>query len=478
MIVKVAGFNCDIESLEKDKQQYNITCETIAASYARISRDKRPIWEIRKDAREDVKSARDLNKRVVFEMGHSSIAEHAVFNLDIIGISRLAAEYVERFRLASYTEKSQRYIKLGEDFFIPEGLSVKLTDEYVTFVRDSFTLYEEIFQTILPEIQSKKRYKDEELKKRDIEGLAMEDARYVLPLSVTTQLGLTANARNIEFIIKILASSPLPEVRKIAKLILDETIKYAPSLIKYTEPERYFEKYWYSEYVDKPPDLDNLQSTPLSNDGVKLLSIKNDIDSLVSLYLFFNSKDSYEKALDYVRGLNEDRKKEIIYDIFTLLTKHNQTPRFFEAVTLEYELVMSASCYAQFKRHRMMTQIAQPYLFSLGFEIPPLVKECGLADKVLEHFKRCAVLYNKIYAENKHLAEYVVLNGNRRRVYAFLNARELYHISRLRMDHHAQWEIRRLSKNMIKLAQEKIPFIFDMCCGKDEFDDYMRRITK
>lgn len=47
-------------------------------------------------------------------MGHSSIAEHAVFNLDILGVSRLAVETIERFRLCSYTEKSQRYVRLEE----------------------------------------------------------------------------------------------------------------------------------------------------------------------------------------------------------------------------------------------------------------------------------------------------------------------------------------------------------------------------
>ncbi len=476
MIIKVAGFNCDIESIES-KNLSDVTCETIASSYAKISRDKRPIWEIRKDAREDVKSARELNRRVVFDMGHSSIAEHAVFNLDIIGISRLAAEYVERFRLASYTEKSQRYIKLGEDFVIPEELSDKLKDEYVSFIKDSFSLYEEIYQSILPQIKSKKAYKDEELKKRDIEGLAMEDARYVLPLAVTTQLGLTANARNIEYIIKILASSPVLELKEISKLIFNETIRYAPSLIRYTEPEKYFEKYWYPEYNNGlGPEITD--DCSLKDDGVNLISVKNNTDALIAVYNFFRSVNSFEASQKYSQGLSQDKKREIIYDIFRSLTKHNQLPRFFETIITEYELTMSASCYAQFKRHRMMTQIAQPYSFALGIEIPPLVLECGFREKILRHSHIAFDLYKKIAKKNQHSAEYVVLNGHRRRVYSLLNARELYHISRLRMDHHAQWEIRRLSERMVEEAKKRIPLVFDMCCGKDEFENYFGRIIR
>ncbi|MCX7944190.1 MAG: FAD-dependent thymidylate synthase [Deltaproteobacteria bacterium] len=472
MIVKVAGFNIDIENIEKLNLN-DATPETIAASYAKISRDPRPIGEIRKDARENVKNARELNKRVVFDMGHSSIAEHAVFNIDIIGISRLAAEYIERFRLCSYTEKSQRYIKLGEDFVIPDGLNNKLENEFTTFIKDSFSLYEEIFKTLLPLIKERKSYKNEELKKRDIEGLAMEDARYVLPLAVTTQLGLTANARNIEYIIKILASSPFAELQKLSKSIFNETIKYTPSLIRYTEPEKYFTFYWFSDpEIKKEPKGNNTPSNP----DVKLISTHGDIDKIIAVHRFWSSSDSFEKSTKFSAGLSKAKKRELIHSIFECVTKHNQMPRFFEAINLEYELTMSASCYAQFKRHRMMTQIPQQYLFELGIEIPPIVRECGFEKKILEHSHKSVDLYKKILEVNKYAADYVILNCHRRRVYALLNARELYHISRLRMDHHAQWEIQKISRKMVELAREKVPFLFDMCCGKDEFDENLGRI--
>ncbi len=82
----------------------------MAAAYARISRNPRPVNELRRIARSEVEKARASNRNIVFEMGHSSIAEHAVFNLDILGVSRLLVEEIEKFRLASYTEKSQRYV--------------------------------------------------------------------------------------------------------------------------------------------------------------------------------------------------------------------------------------------------------------------------------------------------------------------------------------------------------------------------------
>src|SRR3989338_11386662 len=108
MKITVAGYNIDSEIINFIKasspDQSDITPEVISAAYARISRDSRPVDELRKIARGEVEKARKSNQNIIFKMGHSSVAEHAVFNLDILDVSRLALEEVEKFRLASYTE--------------------------------------------------------------------------------------------------------------------------------------------------------------------------------------------------------------------------------------------------------------------------------------------------------------------------------------------------------------------------------------
>ncbi|MGB9599243.1 MAG: FAD-dependent thymidylate synthase [Myxococcota bacterium] len=228
--------------------------------------------------------------------------------------------------------------------------------------------------------------------------------------------------------------------------------------------------------MEENKTIENLK--PPLNDGVQLISTYGDYNSILTTYLFSNSIKDYKSIYNEVKSLGEERKREIFNSIFQMLSKHNQLPRFFENIILEYELIMSASCYAQFKRHRMMTQIPQPFSFNLGFEIPPLVKESGFEDKIIEHLKRSSNLYHKIFQNNPYISEYVILNGHRRRVYALLNARELYHISRLRMDHHAQWEIRRLSTRMVELAKKNIDYVFDMCCGKDMFEEYKGRLDR
>ncbi len=126
MHVILAGYNVDREVIEELKKsspsREDVTPEILSASYARISRDPRPVNELRAVARAEVEKARRSNQNIIFKMGHHSVAEHAVFNFDIIGVSRLAVEEIEKFRLCSYTEKSQRYITLKDDLFIPEEI--------------------------------------------------------------------------------------------------------------------------------------------------------------------------------------------------------------------------------------------------------------------------------------------------------------------------------------------------------------------
>ena len=88
MEVILAGHNIDYEIIREiaaaHPERQDLTPETVAAAYARISRNPRPVNELRTLARGEVEKARASNRNIVFEMGHSSIAEHAVFNLDVL----------------------------------------------------------------------------------------------------------------------------------------------------------------------------------------------------------------------------------------------------------------------------------------------------------------------------------------------------------------------------------------------------------
>jgi thymidylate synthase (FAD) len=110
--------------------------------------------------------------------GHDSPLEHASFTFTIEGVSRALSHQLVRHRIASYSQRSQRYVsEAGFTFVVPPS------------VRRS-PAAEKRFHHLIEEIRE--AYKDlVEL------GIPREDARYLLPNACTTQLMMTMNARSL-----------------------------------------------------------------------------------------------------------------------------------------------------------------------------------------------------------------------------------------------------------------------------------------
>jgi thymidylate synthase ThyX len=77
--------------------------------------------------------------------------------------------------------------------------------------------------------------------------------------------------------------------------------------------------------------------------------------------------------------------------------------------------------------------------------------------------------YEQIKKKAPLAAAYILTNAHRKRVLMKFNARELYHLARLRADAHAQWDIRELTEEILKQAKKVMPLTLMMACGKDNF---------
>src|SRR3989339_496886 len=245
MDVILAGHNIDFDIIREIAAEHperrDLTPETVAAAYARISRNPRPVNELRTLARGEVEKARASNRNIVFDMGHSSIAEHAVFNLDVLKVSRLLVEEIEKFRLASYTEKSQRYVLFKDDFVIPaEVRKAGLEEAFTATVQMQNRFYQGLYERLRPYIFAQNPdLAADPANRLLLEGWAKEDARYIIPLATETKLGMTVNARNLELMIRRLAAAPLIEAHEYSRRLFDATKGVAPSLVRYTEPTAY-----------------------------------------------------------------------------------------------------------------------------------------------------------------------------------------------------------------------------------------------
>jgi flavin-dependent thymidylate synthase len=507
MKILLAGYNLDYDIIrtlkEKSGFQQDLTPETISAAYARISRSPKPVNELREISREEVDKARQSNRNIVFEMGHSSVAEHAVFNIDVIGVSRLLVEEIEKFRLCSFTEKSQRYVLFNKDFVIPEEIKqTNLTDLFTSTVETQNEYYHELYEKLRPYIFDK--YNDlaeNAANKSMLEGWAKEDARYAISMATQTQLGMTINARNLELMLRRLAALNLAEAQEYSNQLYSVTKEIAPSLIRYTQATNY-DQFTKQNLLNQPYQLylemsdydlltkqnlrrhtsDFLKHHPSKKErsknlpSVKMVFCSESADSKAMAALLFSSSDiSYSQCLSQALSMSTEEKKSLFKTAFANLQAHDAVLRELENVDLQFELVLSASCFAQLKRHRMSTIITQEYNPQLGVTVPPSIKAIGEGKNFKEIMRQTQNTYEKIKAKVPLAAAYVLTNAHSKRVLMKFSAREMYHLARLRADAHAQWDIRDLTKKMLNQAKDIMPLTLMMACGKDSFPQLFKK---
>ena len=155
--------------------------------------------------------------------GHESILEHASMTF-YIKASRVFTHELVRHRIASYSQRSQRYVNEGEPRYItPPELGEVVLEEQDTgakFTADSW------FRLAM---DSAWRTYSELLKA----GVRREIARYVLPNACETQIVMTMNFRELRHFIKLRTSKrALPEMREVAGKVKDICKEIAPKVFE------------------------------------------------------------------------------------------------------------------------------------------------------------------------------------------------------------------------------------------------------
>ncbi|NQU04483.1 MAG: FAD-dependent thymidylate synthase, partial [Calditrichaeota bacterium] len=349
----IADESNEISDLLSKLANESLTPETLSAAYARISRSDKGISSLRREARNSISRARRTNDRIVFGFGHASIAEHAIINLDITGISRLALEELESHRLASYTEASQRYIAMSGDFMTPkEVINAGLKEQFETACNKQFDGYRKLIGLV------EKLYNDYPEHDRNIK--AREDSRYVLPLACNGQVGVTINARVAEWMICNFNRSNLAEVRELAGQMLAEIKKVTPSLIRYTEPNRSLDiaqKNLTHTSKMLMPDVSGGDSI-----NVELVDapVNGERNALAAM-LFSAGKGSFDDCIQSVENLDTEERKALMILVHKCISVHEPVRRELELCSFTYSITLSSSAFAQLKRHRIATLIKQSY---------------------------------------------------------------------------------------------------------------------
>lgn len=194
----------------------------------------------------DEKTEKFLNKLV--DIGHESPIEHVSFSFAVEGVSRVLTHQLVRHRLASYSQRSQRYVSEGEfDYIIPPEIkgNPKAEDLYVQAMQNDQRTYEllaeELFEGHIKDYMAVNKIENREeiqkSKKNAIRKRAFEDARYVLPNACETKIMITMNARSLKHFFHVRCCNRAQwEIREMANQMLAEVKKVAPTIFKNAGP--------------------------------------------------------------------------------------------------------------------------------------------------------------------------------------------------------------------------------------------------
>ncbi len=154
----------------------------------------------------------------VMGYGHVSVIEHATFTFSIEGISRACSHQLVRHRLASYTQQSQRYVRI-EDMVpvIPD--TIRDNPEAMARYSQCMKLLSGAYGSLV-----------------DM-GIPNEDARFVLPNAATTNIVMTVNARELRHFFKLRCCERAQwEIRDVAREMLRLAKEIAPKIFKNAGP--------------------------------------------------------------------------------------------------------------------------------------------------------------------------------------------------------------------------------------------------
>ena len=172
---------------------------------------------------------KNLSRKLIadlFKSGHLSTFEHVNFTFGIDGLSRVASHQLVRHRLASFSQQSQRYVKMN---FSPDSIiippSIQENPEALKIFQEQAESAQKTYK-ILTEM-----------------GISKEDARFILPHGHSTRLVMTMNARELHHFFSLrLCRRAQWEIHELARKMLILVREKAPVLFEKAGPSCIFGK--------------------------------------------------------------------------------------------------------------------------------------------------------------------------------------------------------------------------------------------
>lgn len=211
--------------------EYTPNAEKLIASAAKLCYSSSGIEDLQNNLDKE-KVDKFLN--MLMSYGHESPIEHVSFTFGIEGVSRSLTHQLVRHRIGSYSQQSQRYVRLDQfEYVIPPSVEKDKEAKkiYIETMKNCQKSYDNIANIL------KEKYINDGLRDMDAEKKAIEDARYVFPNACTSKIIVTMNARSLmNFFRHRCCNRAQWEIRELAEIMLFEVKEVAPTLFKYCGP--------------------------------------------------------------------------------------------------------------------------------------------------------------------------------------------------------------------------------------------------
>lgn len=219
--------------------RYTPDGEKLVASAARLCYSPVGVEEIEESLNEE--KVESFLKLLV-DMGHESPIEHLTYSFGVQGVSRTLTHQLVRHRIGSYSQQSQRYVKLEQfEYITPPHIenNERAKEIFIKAMEEDQKHYDKLASILFDEHFNKhiEEGLSEKKAKQKAEKEAIEDARYVFPNACETKIVFTMNARTLLNFFKLRCCNRAQwEIRELAIKMLEEVRKVSPVLFKNAGP--------------------------------------------------------------------------------------------------------------------------------------------------------------------------------------------------------------------------------------------------
>lgn len=213
--------------------------EKIVATAAKLCYSSSDISSLKEGLTED--KTRSFIEMLA-SIGHESVFEHVSFTFGIEGISRACSHQLVRHRIASYSQKSQRYVnENGFEFITPPEIEElpEAKAEFDRLMEQIKESYDKIADLLTANHTARLTAEglDEKTAASKARKLANEDARFVLPNACETKIVVTMNVRSLfNFFEHRCCNRAQWEIRAVAEEMLRLCKEAAPNIFCHAGP--------------------------------------------------------------------------------------------------------------------------------------------------------------------------------------------------------------------------------------------------